>query len=226
MCIKLTLNFKLMCSTLNHLFGVVSNLEKEKASPLAYISSTSTIGMNALEGGEMEELEVAKKYLEYGVSLETVGHLDVVELDSERESLTSAEQQKILEGSPNSRRKWTYRSLRGSHQSGCQNGKPCQWVPSTSRMIPFDRSKKRWTSCRSATRRWNLSPEELLSSLATARPEYLQGAKEAQAARQVADIGPQYKVEIAGGGPQDGVEDKEQGNPLATSADGKPGEDL
>ena len=61
----------------------------------------------------MEELEVAKKYLEYGVSPEIVAQPDVVEIDSERESLTSAEQQKILEVSPNSMRKWTYRSPKG-----------------------------------------------------------------------------------------------------------------
>ena len=61
----------------------------------------------------MEELEVAKKYLEYGVNPKTVGHPDVVELDSKRKSLTSIEQWKILEGSPNSMKKWTYRSPKG-----------------------------------------------------------------------------------------------------------------
>ena len=70
----------------------------------------------------MEELEVAKKYLEYGISPETVGQLDVVELDSKRESLTSAEQRKILEVFPNSKKKWTYWSLeRASLESGLEN---------------------------------------------------------------------------------------------------------
>ena len=59
----------------------------------------------------MEELEVAKKYLEYGVNLETVAQPDVVEIDSEQKPLSSAEQRKILGVSLGSRRKFTYRSL-------------------------------------------------------------------------------------------------------------------
>ena len=39
---------------------------------------------------EIQELVVAKKYLEFGVSPETVTHSNVVELDSERESLSFA----------------------------------------------------------------------------------------------------------------------------------------
>ena len=55
-------------------------------------------------------LEVAKRYLEYGVSSEAEAQLDVVEIDSERESLTFIKQRKVLGVSPGSRRKFTYRS--------------------------------------------------------------------------------------------------------------------
>ena len=59
----------------------------------------------------MEELEVVKKYLEYGVSPDTIA--DVVEIDSKRESLTSIEQHKILGVSLSPRKKWTYQSPEG-----------------------------------------------------------------------------------------------------------------
>ena len=39
----------------------------------------------------MEELEVLKKYLEYGVNLEIIAQPHVVEIDLERESSTSIE---------------------------------------------------------------------------------------------------------------------------------------
>ena len=61
----------------------------------------------------MEELEVVKKYFEYGISAEIVGHPDLIEIDSERESLSSTKQQRILETSPGSRKKTTYQSLDG-----------------------------------------------------------------------------------------------------------------
>ena len=50
----------------------------------------------------MEELKIARKYLLYGVSPTIVGHPDMVELDSERESLSSMEQRRILGVSPSS----------------------------------------------------------------------------------------------------------------------------
>ena len=55
--------------------------------------------------------------------------------------------------------------------------------------------------------------------------KHLQGVEETQAIRQVVDVGPQYKIEVAGGGLQDGTKDKEQGNPPAMSIDEKPGAD-
>ena len=60
----------------------------------------------------MEEL-VAKKYLELGVSPEIVTHLDIVELDFQKESLSSTEHWRILGVFPNSRKKSTYRSPDG-----------------------------------------------------------------------------------------------------------------
>ena len=91
---------------------LVSALEKGKPSPISPYLFHLYHRNECLRGGEMEELEVAKKYLEYGVSPETVAQPDVVEVDLERESLSSAEQQKMA-ASPSSRRKWTYRSAEG-----------------------------------------------------------------------------------------------------------------
>ena len=55
----------------------------------------------------MQQLEVAKHCLEYGIGSEVETQPDVVEIDSKRESLSSAEQRKILAASPGSRRKFT-----------------------------------------------------------------------------------------------------------------------
>ena len=61
----------------------------------------------------METLEIIKNYLEYRINPEAETQLDVVEIDSERESLSSAKQQKILVASLGSRRKFTYWSPKG-----------------------------------------------------------------------------------------------------------------
>ena len=61
----------------------------------------------------MDEIEVARKYLELGITPETVAHPEVVEIESEQESLSSAEQFRVLEVSSSGRRKWTYRSPEG-----------------------------------------------------------------------------------------------------------------
>ena len=92
---------------------LVSNLEKGKPSPISpYVFHLYTRN-ECLRVGEMEELEVARKYLEYGVSPKIVAHPDVVELESERESLNSVEQRRILGVFLGSRRKQTYRSPDG-----------------------------------------------------------------------------------------------------------------
>ena len=67
------------------------NLEKGKSSPISPYFFHFYNKNKCLKRGEMEDLEVAKKYLEYGVSPETVAHLDVLEIDLERESLSSVE---------------------------------------------------------------------------------------------------------------------------------------
>ena len=69
---------------------LVSNLEKGKPSPISPYLFHLYDRNKCLRGGEIEELEVAKKYLEYGVSPETVAHPDVVEIESQQESLNSA----------------------------------------------------------------------------------------------------------------------------------------
>ena len=61
----------------------------------------------------METLDIAKHMLEYGVSPEAEAEPNVVELDSDWESLSSAEQQKILAASPGSQKKQTYKVLEG-----------------------------------------------------------------------------------------------------------------
>ena len=59
----------------------------------------------------METLDIAKHMLEYGISPEVEVQLDVVELDSDRESFSSVEQRKLLTTSPGSQKKQTYQVL-------------------------------------------------------------------------------------------------------------------
>ena len=92
---------------------LVANLENRKPSSISpylfYLYSRN----ECVKEEEIEELEVARKYLELGITPDAVGHPDVVEIDSERELLSPREQQRILEGSPSSRKKYSYRSLEG-----------------------------------------------------------------------------------------------------------------
>ena len=62
---------------------LVSNLEKGKPSPISPYLFHLYSRFECLRGDEMDELEVAKKYLEYGVSPETVAQPNVVEVDSD-----------------------------------------------------------------------------------------------------------------------------------------------
>ena len=84
---------------------LVSNLEKEKATPISPYLFHLYNRNECLREGEIEELVVAKKYLEFGLCSEIVP--DLVELYSDRRSLSPREQHK---GSPSSQRKSTYRS--------------------------------------------------------------------------------------------------------------------
>ena len=92
---------------------LVSRLEKGKSSSISLYLFLFYHRFECLREEEIQELEVAKQGLEYGVSLEAQAQPDVVEIDSEKESLSSVEQEKILATSPCSRRKQTYRVLEG-----------------------------------------------------------------------------------------------------------------
>ena len=87
---------------------LVSGLEKGKSSPISPYLFHFYHRFECLREEEMQELHVAKHCFEYGVSLEAEAQPDVVEIDSDRESLSSIEQRKILAASPGSRRKQTY----------------------------------------------------------------------------------------------------------------------
>ena len=75
---------------------LVSKLEKGKSSPISLYLFHLYYRFECLREKEMQELEVAKQCLEYGVSLEVEAQPDVVEINSERESLSSVEQVRIL----------------------------------------------------------------------------------------------------------------------------------
>ena len=92
---------------------LVSELEKRKSSHMSPYLFHLYHRFECLREKEMQELEIVKQCLEYGISLEAEAQPDVVEIDSERESLSSAEQWKILATSPSSQRKQTYRVLEG-----------------------------------------------------------------------------------------------------------------
>ena len=92
---------------------LVVNLEKRKPSPISSYFFHLYSRNECLEEEEIEELEVARKYLELGTILDAAGHPDVVEIDSERKLLSPRKQQRILKGFPSSRRKSSYRSPEG-----------------------------------------------------------------------------------------------------------------
>ena len=92
---------------------LVANLEKRKPSPISPYLFYLYRRNECLKEEEIEELEVARKYLELGITPDAAGHLYVVEIDSKRESLNPREQQRILEGSPSSQKKSSYRSPEG-----------------------------------------------------------------------------------------------------------------
>ena len=87
---------------------LVSNLEKRKTSPISPYLFHLYNKNECLKEEEIDELEVARKYLELGITLEAVAHPEVVEIESERELLSPTEQFWILEASLSGRKKWTY----------------------------------------------------------------------------------------------------------------------
>ena len=92
---------------------LVSALEKEKPSLIRPYVFHLYHRNECLRGEEMDMLESAKYCLEYGVSPETEAQPDVIEIDSERESLSSAKQRKILGVSLGFWKKQTYWSPNG-----------------------------------------------------------------------------------------------------------------
>ena len=87
---------------------LVSRLEKGNASPISLYLFHLYHRFECLREEEMQQLEVARHCLEYGVGLEAEMQLHIVEIDSKRELLSSAKQWKILAASPGSRRKFMY----------------------------------------------------------------------------------------------------------------------
>ena len=90
---------------------LVSKLEKEKNSSISPYLFYLYHRFECLRGEEMEMLEIARYMLEYGVSPEAETQPDTVGLDSDRESLSSAEQQKLQTVTPGSQKKQTYQAL-------------------------------------------------------------------------------------------------------------------
>ena len=81
---------------------LVSGLEKGKPSPISPYLFHLYHRFECLRGEELDMLEIAKYMLGYGISLEAEMQPDTVDLDSDRESLNSAEQWKLLVASPGS----------------------------------------------------------------------------------------------------------------------------
>ena len=92
---------------------LVSNLEKEKASPISPYLFHLYHRSECLREEELQEIEIAKECLEYSVGLEAETPPDIEELDSEEESIYSEEQRKRLKVSPGSRMKFTYKWPKG-----------------------------------------------------------------------------------------------------------------
>ena len=69
---------------------LVPNLEKRKASSISLYLFNLYNKNECLKEEEIDELEVARKYLELGITVEAVVHPEVVEIESKRESLSPA----------------------------------------------------------------------------------------------------------------------------------------
>ena len=92
---------------------LVSNLEKWKAFPISSYLFDLYHRNECLREEELQEIEIAKECLEYGIGeeVETPPHVEV--LDSEEESVCSKEQRKRQKISLGSRMKFTYKSPKG-----------------------------------------------------------------------------------------------------------------
>ena len=92
---------------------LVSGLEKGKSTPINPYLFHLYNKFECLREEELQQIEVARECLELGVAPEVETQLDVVEIGSDRESLSPAEQQRILVASSRSQMKTTYRSFEG-----------------------------------------------------------------------------------------------------------------
>ena len=95
---------------------LVSGLEKGKPTPINPFLFHLYHRFECLREEELQEIEIAKECLEYGVGPEVETQLDVVEIESNRKLLTSVEQRKIPGIFPGSKRKYTYYSPEGKSQ--------------------------------------------------------------------------------------------------------------
>ena len=92
---------------------LVSRLEKGKPSTISPYLFHLYHRFECLRREEMETIDIAKHILEYSVSPEVEMQSNVVGLDLDRESLSSAEQRKVLASSPSFKKKQTYWVLQG-----------------------------------------------------------------------------------------------------------------
>ena len=91
---------------------LVSALEKGKPFPISPYLFHLYHRFECLREEEIVKVEAAKYCMECGISPEAEMQPDVVEIDSDRKSISSTEQRKMA-ASPSSRKKFTYRSPKG-----------------------------------------------------------------------------------------------------------------
>ena len=92
---------------------LVSRLEKEKPSSISLYLFHLYHRFECVRREEMEILDTTRYMLEYGIIPKAKMQSDIVDLDSDRESLSSVEQRKLQAMSPSSWKKQTYRALDG-----------------------------------------------------------------------------------------------------------------
>ena len=92
---------------------LVSELEKEKPFPMSSYLFHLYHRFECLRREESKMLETAKYMLEFGVGPKVETQPDTVDLDSDRESIISAEQWKLQAVSLGSQRKQTYQKING-----------------------------------------------------------------------------------------------------------------
>ena len=89
---------------------LVFGLDKGKPTPISSYLFHFYSKYECLREEELQEIEVARECLELGIAPEAETQPDLVELGSDKESLSPSEQQRLLASPPRSRMKTTYRS--------------------------------------------------------------------------------------------------------------------